>query len=267
MPTDSTRKTILVALGVCLVCSVLVSTAAVSLKGFQDRNRRLDKLRNILDAGNISFTDADIQKLFNEKIEADIIELQSGSILPKKDYTDWLNPEKFDIKAMAKNPQFNRRLPASDDLAQLGQIPRYMVVYWVQDAGQITRVILPVYGKGLWSTMYGFIALDSDWVTVRGFTFYEHGETPGLGGEVDNPSWKRSWIGKRISDAAGRLKIEVIKNKVDPADPEAVHRIDGLSGATITTRGVNDLVRFWLGENGYGPLLERLREGVSPWAK
>lgn len=267
MPMDSTRKTILVALGVCLVCSVLVSTAAVSLKGFQDRNRRLDRLRNILDAGNISYTDADIQKLFNEKIEADIIELQSGSVLPKKDYTDWLNPERFDIKAMAKNPQYNRRLTPDTDIAQIKQIPKYMTVYWVREAGQIAKMILPIYGKGLWSTMYGFIALDSDWVTVRGFTFYEHGETPGLGGEVDNPSWKRSWIGKRISDAAGRLKIEVIKNKVDPADPEAVYRIDGLSGATITTRGVNDLVRFWLGENGYGPLLERLREGESPWAK
>lgn len=264
MSVDSTRKTILVALGVCLVCSVLVSTAAVSLKGIQDRNRRLDKLRNILDAGNISYAAADIQKLFNEKIKADIIELQSGNILSKDDYTDLLNPETFDIKAMAKNPQYNRRLPVSDDLAQLGQISRYMVVYWVRDAERISKIILPIYGKGLWSTMYGFIALDCDWVTVQGFTFYEHGETPGLGGEVDNPAWKRSWIGKRIRDAAGNLKIEVVKNKVNPADPEAVHRIDGLSGATITTRGVNDLVRFWLGENGYGPFLERLQEGELP---
>lgn len=267
MSTDSTRKTILVALGVCLVCSVLVSTAAVSLKSIQDRNRRLDKLRNILDAGNISYAAGDIQKLFNEKIEADIIELQSGTILSEDDYTDLLSPEKFDIKAMAKNPRYNRNLTAGADLAQIRQIPKYMTVYWVREAGRVEKVILPIYGKGLWSTMYGFIALDSDGVTVQGFTLYEHGETPGLGGEVDNPAWKRSWIGKRICDAAGNLKIEVIKNKVNPADANAVHRIDGLSGATITTRGVNDLVRFWLGENGYGPFLERLWEGESPWAK
>ncbi|MDO9547581.1 MAG: NADH:ubiquinone reductase (Na(+)-transporting) subunit C, partial [Candidatus Marinimicrobia bacterium] len=187
MSTDSTRKTVLVAFGVCLVCSVLVSSAAVGLKGIQDKNRELDKLKNILSAGNISMENADVRQLFSEKIEAGIVDLNSGTIVPKEKYTDLLNPEAFDIKAMAKNPKYNRVLNADQDIAQIKQIPKNMVIYWVKEQGEVEKIILPIYGKGLWSTMYGFIALDKDLTTVKGFTFYEHGETPGLGGEVDNP--------------------------------------------------------------------------------
>ena len=261
MSTDSTRKTVLVAFGVCLVCSVLVSSAAVGLKGIQDKNRELDKLKNILSAGNIPMDNADIRQLFNEKIESDLIDLNSGTVVSKNNYTDLLNPETFDIKAMAKNPKYNRTLSAGQDIAQIKQIPKNMVVYWVKDQGNVEKIILPIYGKGLWSTMYGFIALDKDLATVKGFTFYEHGETPGLGGEVDNPGWKKSWVGKKIINEAGKLEIEVIKEKVDPTDANSVYQVDGLSGATITTRGVNALVRFWLSENGYGPFLDRLKSG------
>jgi len=265
MSTDSTRKTILVALGVCLVCSVLVSSAAVGLKGIQDRNRELDKLKNILSAGNIAYDNANVRQLFIEKIKADVIDLNSGTILPQSQYTDVLNPEKFDIKSMTKNPQYNRMLTPEQDLAQIRQIPKNMVIYWVIEAGQVEKIILPIYGKGLWSTMDGFIALDRDLKTVAGFTFYEHGETPGLGGEVDNLAWKRSWIGKKAFDESGNLQIEVLKGKVNPADPQARYQVDGLSGATLTTRGVNNLVRFWLSENGYGPFITRQR-GMQSWA-
>ena len=109
--------------------------------------------------------------------------------------------------------------------------------------------------------MYGFVALDRDLTTVKGFTFYEHGETPGLGGEVDNPSWKASWVGKNIYNATGNLKIEVIKEKVNPDNKDAIYQVDGLSGATLTTRGINNLVRFWLSADGYGPFIENLRSG------
>ena len=260
MSTDSTRKTILVALGVCLVCSILVSSAAVGLKGIQDRNKELDKLKNILNAGNITTENANIQKLFKQRIESDIINLTDGSVVDKRQYTDALNPEDFNLKEIAKNPRTSRKLSEREDIAQINRIPKDMVVYWVKDHGAVEKVILPIYGKGLWSTMYGFIALDKDLRTVKGFTFYEHGETPGLGGEVDNPKWKQSWIGKKITDDNGKLKIRVVKEKVDPNDPNAKYRVDGLSGATLTTRGVDALVQFWLGENGYGPFLDRLRE-------
>ncbi len=133
-----------------------------------------------------------------------------------------------------------------------------MVVYIVVEEGKTSKFILPIYGRGLWSTMYGFMALDRDLKTIRGFTFYEHGETPGLGGEVDNPRWKATWEGKRAFDDEWNLKIQVIKGRVDSSSSEAIYQVDGLSGSTITTRGVNNLVRFWLGEDGYGPFLKKL---------
>jgi Na+-transporting NADH:ubiquinone oxidoreductase subunit C len=135
-----------------------------------------------------------------------------------------------------------------------------MVIYRVIEDDITVRYILPIYGMGLWSTMYGFIALNRDLSTIDGFTFYEHAETPGLGGEIDNPGWKRIWIGKQAFDSEGKLRIHVIKNHVDAADPDAVYTVDGLSGSTLTTRGVDQTVRFWLGEGGYGSFIRRLRE-------
>jgi Na+-transporting NADH:ubiquinone oxidoreductase subunit C len=138
-----------------------------------------------------------------------------------------------------------------------------MAVYWIYHKGEPNQYLFPVYGRGLYSTLYGFIALGSDLRTIEGITFYEHGETPGLGGEVDNPEWKRSWRGKQAFDKDGNLQIEVVKGRVDPSRLDANYKIDGLSGATYTTRGVDQLVKFWLGSNGFGPFLERLRKGLS----
>jgi Na+-transporting NADH:ubiquinone oxidoreductase subunit C len=113
------------------------------------------------------------------------------------------------------------------------------------------------------TTLYGFLALDSDLKTIRGITFYEHGETPGLGGEVDNPRWKAQWKGKMAYDDNMKILIEVLKGQVDPTSPQAGHQIDGLGGSTITTRGVHNLVRFWLGENGYKPFLSNIGKEVA----
>jgi Na+-transporting NADH:ubiquinone oxidoreductase subunit C len=93
-------------------------------------------------------------------------------------------------------------------------------------------------------------------------TFYDHAETPGLGGEVDNPRWKDSWKGKQAIDETGKVKIEVLKGVVDTSRPESKYQIDGLSGATLTTRGVDNIVKFWLGDDGYGSLLKRLKEDL-----
>ena len=132
---------------------------------------------------------------------------------------------------------------------------------WSTDGETLELVVLPVEGLGLWSTLYGFIALDADLETVRGLSFYEHGETPGLGGEVDNPRWKALWPGRKVlADAEPR--IEVVRGRAGSTD-EDPYRVDGLAGATMTGRGVTNLLRFWLGEEGFRPYFERLRiEGV-----
>jgi Na+-transporting NADH:ubiquinone oxidoreductase subunit C len=262
MPDDSVKKTISVALGVCIICSVLVSAAAVSLHGIQEDNRRLDRIRNILLAGDIPVDDSNIRAIYEEKIQPLMVDLRTGEQVPDENFNDTLNIEDFDIQEIADNPDYGQTISVKKDIAGIRRMPKYMVIYLVREKEGIQKVVLPVYGKGLWATMYGFLALDRDLKTIRGFTFYKHGETPGLGGEVDNPRWKQTWIGKQVFDDKGSVRIEVIKGTVDVSHPEARFQVDGISGATLTVRGINQLIQFWLGDNGYGPVFKRLREGA-----
>ena len=263
MSAESRSKIIAVALGVCIVCSILVSTAAVVLNAKQEENKKVEKIKNILIAGNLYEKGKDVKEIYNSSIEGAIIDLETGQKLDPSRYNEELNVEAFDIKDLAGSPQYGKAIPSSQDIAQIKRMPKYMAVYFVKEGDELKEIILPVYGKGLWSTMYGFIALASDLRMIEGFTFYEHGETPGLGGEVDNPSWKRIWKGKKAFGDEGEVKIEVIKGRVDPSSQNAIYQVDGLSGSTLTTRGVDHLVKFWLGENGYGPFFDRLREELA----
>lgn len=253
MPDERKRKTIAVTVVISLVCSVLVSTAAVLLKPIQDKNRELDRKKNVLIAGGLYEKGADIESLF-KKISPRVVDLQKGTI------DKGMDPNTFDFKKIAKDPKSSRVLSADIDLAGLKRIPNFVLVYFLIEESEVKKIILPIYGKGLWSTLYGFIAIGKDLSTVKGFTFYEHGETPGLGGEVDNPRWKKIWNGKSIYDENGNLRIRVIKGKVLPSNPNAKYQVDGLSGATLTTRGVNNLVRFWLDKNGFGPFFSNIKK-------
>ncbi len=257
---SSIKQTILVALGVCFVASIFVSTAAVKLKPIQVKNKKMDLLKNILVAGDLYKEGEDVNKIYKENVQPEIVDLKSGNILKKDKFDAVMNPNDFDIRCAVNDAKWSEKIPADKDIAGIKIMPTAMAVYQVLDKNKnVIKYILPIYGKGLWSTMYGFIALDKDLHTIKGFTFYDQGETPGLGGEVDNPKWKKLWIGKQAFDKSGKLKIEVIKRIVDPDDPDAKYKIDGLSGATLTTRGVNHLVRFWLSDDGYGHFIKNLR--------
>ena len=135
-------------------------------------------------------------------------------------------------------------------------------VYFVKKPGSenIDLVVLPVYGNGLWSTLYGYLALKSDLQTVQGLTFYEHAETPGLGGEVDNPKWKAQWVGLKLFGDDSKPVAQVAKG---PAPAGSKTQVDGLSGATITSRGVTNLVRYWASDQGYGPFLDKLKDEIA----
>jgi len=276
MAVDSIKKTIGVAFGVCLISSILVSLAYVKLKPVQDMNKKMDKLKNILIAGGIKIdAQNDIMKLYKERIVPVVVELKTGKILKKID-NEQLKPENFDIESLAKNKEFSSLIPPDKDIASIKRRPDYMVVYNVvgeKGSSEVERRIFPIYGRGLWSTMYGLLALDKDMKTIKGFTFYKHEETPGLGGEVDNPQWKALWKNKKIFTISGNgveLKIKVIKGKVIKGRPGSDSTIDGLSGATLTTRGVNNLVRFWMGfdgqnwgDCGYGPYIKKLIDKIG----
>ncbi|MBV1882664.1 MAG: Na(+)-translocating NADH-quinone reductase subunit C [Pseudomonadales bacterium] len=254
MSNDSTSKTLGVALLLCVVCSVVVSTAAVVLKPIQVQNKLLDKKQNILSAaGLLGKGDVDIDALF-AKIEIKYVEIASGNFVDV--------PEGFDQRKLAKDPSANIVLDSQTDIASIKRQSKIAEIYLARDSsGQLERIILPVHGYGLWSTLYGFLALEADANTVIGLGFYDHGETPGLGGEVDNPKWKGIWPGKKVFGDDGGVSVQLVKGGVNKERPEAVHQVDSLSGATITSRGVENLLKFWLGENGFGPLLTKFQAG------
>lgn len=260
MRKNSIINVILVGAGVCIVCSTVVSTAAVALKGIIERNRLLEQRRNILvAAGVIAPGDAaDVNELFREKITPKIVDLETGQ------WVDDIDPATFDSRKATKDPEMSEKLPEAEDIAGIKRIAKYREVYLYEQNGQLKRLVLPVRGMGLWSTMRGFVALDNDLNTIENLSFYEHGETPGLGGEIDNPEWKDKWKGKKVFDKQGGVEIRVVKGTVNPDSPDSIYEVDGLSGATITSRGVTNLLHFWLGQQGYGPLIDRLRRERSP---
>jgi Na+-transporting NADH:ubiquinone oxidoreductase subunit C len=253
---DSTRKTLIVAFSLCIVCSIIVSTAAVILQPAQEANKSLDRKRNILAAAGMLDDSKSVDELFAQ-ISTRVVDLRTGK------FTEDVPADSYDQRKAAKDPSASDALSTADDLAKVARREHYAVVYLVEDAGgEIEKIILPVHGYGLWSTLYGFIALESDGNTVAGLGFYEHAETPGLGGEVDNPRWKASWPGKQVY-RDGEVAIALIKGAVDPAGADAAWQIDGLAGATLTARGVTNLVQFWLGKNGFEPFLNNLQSGEA----
>ena len=250
---ESVGKTLLVAFLVCVVCGVVVATAAVSLRPVQNENKLIDKRMNILLAAGMYDASQDVNEQF-KSIERKFVDIDSG------DYVEM--PESYDQRTAAKDPAQSERLSGDVDIAGIKNQAEVAEVYLARgDNGELSRIILPVHGYGLWSTLYGFLALEPDANTVAGLGFYEHGETPGLGGEVDNPKWKALWEGKKLYDGQGDVEIQVIKGTVEANTPDAEYKVDGLAGATLTSKGVSNLLRFWVGENGFGPYLKRMRQG------
>ncbi|HDZ57560.1 MAG TPA: Na(+)-translocating NADH-quinone reductase subunit C [Pseudomonas xinjiangensis] len=253
---ESVSRTIIVALMVCLVCSVVVSVAAVALKPIQVTNQIIDKQRNILLIAGLLEEGPSIGEQF-EKITPRLVDLRTG------EYSDARDPLTYDQQLAAKNPEMSARLTSEEDIASIRRREHYATVYLVENEEGIETVILPIHGYGLWSTLYGFIALEGDLNTIVGLGFYQHGETPGLGGEVDNPNWRELWQGNLVYDDEGEVAVELVKGTVDPRNPDAQYQVDGLAGATLTSRGVENLVRFWMGESGFRSYLQNLRSGEA----
>ena len=223
------------------------------LKPKQLQNKELDMKTNILKAAGLYQEGVSVADQF-ASVKEKIVDLESGK------FSDAVDASSYDQRKAAKDPALSVKLDKEDDIAGIGRQEKYAKVYIVEDEGGLDKVILPIKGYGLWSTLYGFLALEEDLNTVAGLGFYEHGETPGLGGEVDNPSWKAKWVDKYVySD--GKVALSVIKGSSDPASSKHNYQIDGLSGATLTSKGVDNLIKFWMGENGFAPFLDNLKHG------
>ncbi|WP_339806491.1 Na(+)-translocating NADH-quinone reductase subunit C [uncultured Marinobacter sp.] len=262
---ETVGKTLQVALALCIVCSVIVSAAAVSLRPMQALNQELDIKSNILQAAGMAERGAKaerIEELFG-RFEPRLVDLRNGRFISPEELgvADVLS---YDQYRAASEPSTSIRLSGDQDTANLRRRAHAATVYILRENDELVRVVLPIHGPGLWSTLYGFISLEGDLNTIEGLGFYDHAETPGLGGEVDNPRWKSQWVGQKVyGDDKDQPKIQLVKGGADQSGPDGEHKVDALSGATLTSRGVENLVNFWMGEDGFAPFLKNLRDGEA----
>ncbi len=260
---DTVSRTLMVALVLSIVFSVVVSTAAVMLRPAQIQNQNLDIKTNILSAAGMLEPGASAQEIEEtfERFDVRLVDLDSGEFV-EPSAVGVEDPMKYDMYKAASDPQMSTNIPASEDKAGIKRRPNVAKVYTLSENGELVRVVLPIHGYGLWSTLYGFISLKGDLNTVEGLGFYSHAETPGLGGEVDNPRWKSQWEGKVVyGEDRTEPQIKLVKGGVSADARDKEHKIDALSGATLTSRGVEQLVNYWMGERGFAPFLQKLREG------
>lgn len=246
---DSPGRALGVALAVAVICALAVSLAAVTLRPLylanqeQERMGRLGAILEALAARGLTYTFDDI--------ESRAVRLADGA------YDDDIDPGAYDTRRAALEVATSTALGPDEDIAGINRVANHAVVYLARDAaGRPGLVILPVYGVGYQSTLRGYLALDGNANDILALRFYEQGETPGLGSRIQDPEWEALWPGKRAFAADGSVAISV-----GGGGGPAANRVDGISGATRTTRGVDALIRFWLGEHGFGPYLHRLRGG------
>jgi len=251
---NSIKKILLVAFSLCIVCSIIVSTAAVGLRAKQELNQELDRKSNILAVADLFEPGMDVQKEFSQAVTAKVVDLETG------EYTDEVDPEKYDGYQASKDPAQSRTLSGEQDRAGISRQEKFATVYLVGDEESPEQIVLPVRGQGLWGLMRGYLAVQGDGNTINGITFFSHSETPGLGGEVDNPRWKAQWEGKEIYESADSMDpaIQLVKGGASEST-----EVDALSGASLTSRGVTDLVQFWLSPEGFGDYLARFRSGAD----
>ena len=255
----STLYTLLFATAICVVCGIAVSSAFVALEERQLINAALDKKKKVLEAAGLTAVGDDptterIDELF-ENIDIVAVELATGNESVE------IDAENYNQRRAALDPATSTEAPPNR--SAIKRIPNYAQVFKVKEGDQVSMYVLPIEGLGLWGTLYGFLAVEEDFSTVRGITYYQHKETPGLGGEVDNPRWKSLWPGRKALDDQGQPVLTVIKGQAGSPEEDA-HRVDGLSGATITSRGITNMLEFWLGEHGFGPYFEKQREARPP---
>ncbi|MDW3094937.1 MAG: Na(+)-translocating NADH-quinone reductase subunit C [Gammaproteobacteria bacterium] len=254
MSKDSTTNILLVAITLCLVCSVIVSTAAVKLRPQQEMNKILDQKINILKVSGLWQDGADIESLFSS-IDTRIINLDTGEV------TDEIDVATFDQRKASKIAELSIKLDDDVDVANINRRSNFAKIFLVKNDNKIDRYVFPVHGYGLWSTLYGYVTLEKDMNTIYALKFYDHRETPGLGGEVDNIKWQSSWKGKKLFDADGQLALKIIKGSVVPGNAEESYQVDGLSGATLTSDGVTNMFHFWMGELGFEKFMNKVRAG------
>lgn len=257
MNTENPRTAFLIVVAVAFVCSMLVSVSAVGLRPIQERNALIERSRHIVVLSGLTEPG---QSLSGEEVLAAIEQMDVRVLdIDTGEFDDSIDPAEFDPRAAALDPELGVAIPPEQDLARLGRRSRYEIVYLVWEGDELERLILPIVGQGMWSTLYGFIALENDLNTIAAATFYEQAETAGLGDQITDPNWLATWQGKTLFGSDGRFRFRVAAGPVPPGSAAAAYEVDGISGATVTGNAVTRLVEYWFGPHGYAPFLDNLR--------
>ncbi len=257
LPNDSPAKALIVTLLVCIFASVIVTGSAVLLRPQQIANSQLEQQRQIAEIlKGASLVGDDLRTIQTDDLEARVVELETGN------YVDGVDPATFDRTRLVRDPAHSVSIVPAQDLAQIKTRAKLAVVYLLLRDGKPQLVVLPIYGLGYGSMLHGFIGLSGDTETVIGLGFHEHGETPGLGALIDDPAWRRLWSGKKVWAPGGEVGLGVARGPVVSGTPEARSHVDGITGATWTGQGVTNLLRYWLGQHGFGPYLNKLRKAA-----
>jgi Na+-transporting NADH:ubiquinone oxidoreductase subunit C len=254
---DSPLKAIVVVCSVALVCSVLVSVTTISLKPVQQRNQLVDRSRNIVALTGLvpvgqALSDDEILDAV-EQLDIRVVDIATG------EFDTAIDPAEFDARATVNDPDLSVAIGPADDRARIGRRSRFAVVYLVWDGDQLSRVILPIHGQGMWSTLYGYLALEADLKTIAAVSFYEQTETAGLGDQIQRPDWQAQWQGRQLFDDQDNVRFRVATGRVEAGSPAARHQVDALTGATVTGDAVTRLVEYWFGPDGYAVFIDRLR--------
>jgi Na+-transporting NADH:ubiquinone oxidoreductase subunit C len=250
-PADSRGKTLAMAVLVSAAAALAVSTAAVVLGPRLDANRaaeaqaRLDAL-----VATLPGLDDLLAEAGADRLDEIVVDLTTGGL------AEGFDPATFDPEAAARDPALTTELAPGADIAGLGARPNLARLYVVRSGGEVALVILPVSGQGYQGLIRGFLALEGDFNTVAGLTITEQSETPGLGAKIEDAAWQALWPGTRLADATGEVRLAVVRGGATTD-----YEVDGITGATRTGTGVQNMIRFWVGPDGFGPVLARLRQG------
>jgi Na+-transporting NADH:ubiquinone oxidoreductase subunit C len=255
---DSPIRALLTVLVTAVVCSFFVSASVVLLRPIQLNNKLLERSGNVLALTGLLPADGQV----GEEALLDLFKSLDARVVNIDDAEadNEFDPYSFDGRKAAADPELSVAVPPAEDIASLGRRSKYKTIYLVWKDGGLERVVLPIRGAGMWSMLYGYISLESDFNTIAGVTFYEQNETPGLGDQIAKPHWQARWVGKKLYEDTDDVLFHVAEGPVAAGASGADYQVDALTGATITANAVTALVQYWFGPHGYGPLLERMRE-------
>ena len=252
MNKDSALNIAFVGIGLCLLCSAIISLIAIQLRSVQNENVVKDMQKKIVSSAGLQLEYGSVENAMMN-IKTIVVDLDQGKIVD-------INPNSYELSNELREEGKYKFLSAENDIASIKKREKYSKVYIEYKDDKINTLILPVRGYGLWGILYGYLAIKSDFNTVAGLEFYEHKETPGLGAEIDNPKWKALWKGKKIYQENGEVSLKVIKGNVLASSDNINYEVDGLSGATLTCNGVTNLIAYWMGSDGFLNFINNLRE-------